>query len=564
MRQYDGSCERPADGGGGAQVATPQSAVGQNGRDQAVGSVNSTPSSVSKPVETAAEAIRRVSNGASVAIGGSGAGHAIPDVLLHGLGERYRSTGGPTGLTLLHPFGVGDQKRKGLQQAALPGLYRRVVGGHWSMAPLMAEMAAENRFAAYCLPAGIMIQLFRCAAAGSPGWFSHVGLNTFVDPRLEGGRLNALADEQLVEYVQRDGREWLYYRTLPVDVALLHAWEADPQGNLSMRQEAGFWHNCTLAQAAKASGGTTIAVVRRIVPEGSIDPRSVHVPGCFVDVLVVDSQQGQTYQTDFEPSYCGDATVAEDRFTPMPFGTRKVIARRAAQELTPGAVINVGFGMPDGVLAVAQEQGFVRDITPTIEHGQFGGVPAGGLDFGAVFNPTAILETGHMFDFYHGRGVDQTFLGFLQIDRKGNVNVSRLASRIIGVGGFIDIVQKASKVVFCGTLSIHANVSIEGGALTFASRGAPKLVDSVTQVTFSSEYAQRNRQEVVYVTEAAVFRMGTGGLVLEEIAPGVDLQADLLPQMGFVPPVSPGLRQMDAALFEPERLPDSAFPLFRR
>ncbi len=498
-----------------------------------------------------------------MAIGGSGAGHAIPDALLRSLGELFRATGTPRDLTLLHPFGVGDQDRKGLQQAAHPGMYRRVIGGHWSMAPAMADLAAENRFAAYCLPAGIMVQLFHCAAAGSPGWFSHVGLDTFVDPRLEGGRLNAAATEQLVEYVERDGKPWLFYRTLPVDVSLIHAWEADPQGNLSMRHEAGFWHNCALAQAAKASGGQTIAVVRKTVPEGSIDPRSVHVPGCFVDVIVVDSEHGQTYQTDFDPSYCGEATTPEDQFRAMPFGPRKVIARRAAQELTPGAVINVGFGMPDGVLAVAQEQGFVRQITPTIEHGQFGGVPAGGLDFGAVFNPSAIVETGHMFDFYHGRGVDQTFLGFLQIDRAGNVNVSRLASRIIGVGGFIDIVQKADKAVFCGTLSIRAKTSIEDRRLSYLSPGAPKIVDTVAQITFSSAFARRNRQEVVYVTEAAVFRLGPDGLVLDEIAPGIQLEADLLPQLGFRPTISPELKQMDPDLFSPDPLPGSAFPLFR-
>ena len=517
----------------------------------------------SKPVETAAEAVRRIPDRASVAIGGSGAGHAVPDVLLSGLGDRFRSTGTPRGLTLLHPFGVGDQDRKGLQQAAFPEMYRRVIGGHWSMAPKMAELAAENRFAAYCLPAGIMIQLFHCAAAGSPGWFSHVGLDTFVDPRSEGGRLNASATEQLVEYVERDGKPWLFYKTLPVDVALIHAWEADPNGNLSMSREAGFWHNCALAQAAKASGGLTIAVVREIVPEGSIDPRSVHVPGCFVDVLVVDEGHGQTYQTDFEPAYCGEGAARSDRFTAMAFSPRKVIARRAAQELTPGAVINVGFGMPDGVLAVAQEQGFVGRITPTIEHGQFGGVPAGGLDFGAVYNPAAILETGHMFDFYHGKGVDQTFLGFLQIDRAGNVNVSRLASRIIGVGGFIDIVQKADKAVFCGTLSIRAKTSIERGRLRYLSHGAPKIVDSVAQVTFSAEYAKRTGQEVVYVTEAAVFRLSPAGLVLEEIAPGVDLRRDVLPQLGFEPEIGPGLKEMDAALFSPDRLPDEAFPLFQ-
>ena len=239
-----------------------------------------------------------------------------------------------------------------------------------------------------------------------------------------------------------------------------------------------------------------------------------------------------------------------------------MIARRAAAELTPGAVLNVGFGIPDGVIAVAREQGIVGQVTATIEHGQFGGVPAGGLDFGAVYNPDAILETGHMFDFYHGRGVDQTFLGFLQIDRAGNVNVSKIGSKIIGVGGFIDIVQKADKVIFCGTMSIRAKTSIDGGKLSFLARGAPKIVGQVAQVTFSADYARRTGQQVLYVTEAAVFRLAERGVVLEEIAPGIEIERDLLPQLGFHPQVHPNLKRMDAALFWPERMPDSAFPAF--
>ncbi len=515
-----------------------------------------------KPVESAWEAIQRVSSGSSVAIGGSGAGHAVPDILLRALGDRFRATGSPRELTLLHPFGVGDQKSRGLQQAACPGMYRRVVGGHWSMAPEMARLAGENQFEAYCLPAGVMVQLFHCAAAGSPGWLTHVGLDTFVDPRREGGRLNELATEELVEFVEYHDQPWLFYKTLPIDVALIHAWEADPHGNLSMRQEAGFWHNCALAQAAKASGGLTVAVVRRMVGEGAIDPRSVQVPGCFVDVVVLDEAQGQTYQTDFDPSYCGDLRMPAEAFEDMPFGPRKVIARRAALELRPDAVINVGFGMPDGVIAVAREQGIVERLTPTIEHGQFGGVPAGGLDFGAVYNPTAIVETGHMFAFYHGRGVDQTFLGFLQIDRDGNVNVSKLSSRTIGVGGFIDIVQKADKVIFCGSLSIRAETAIEDGRLRYISHGRPKVVDQVTQVTFSADYARRNGQEVLYVTEGAVFRLEEKGLVLEEIAPGVDLMEDILPQLDANPSISPNLRLMPAEIFSPAKLPDKLFAPF--
>ena len=525
-----------------------------SGAEQA-GQVSDGRGSQHKPVLDAATAVARIYSGASVAIGGSGAGHAVPDILLRELGHRHRTTGEPTGLTLIHPFGVGDQQTKGLQQAACAGMYRRVIGGHWSMAPRMARLAVENRFAAYCLPAGVIVQLFHCAAAGSPGWHTHAGLDTFVDPRLEGGKLNAKATEDLVEVVRLDGRDWLFYRTLPIDVALIQAWQADPHGNLSMRQEAGLWHNLALAQAAKASGGTTIAVVREMVPPGSLDPRDVCVPGCFVDAIVVDPDHGQTYQTDYEAAYCGDGRLPDSGFPDFEFSHRKVIARRAAMELEPGAVINVGFGIPDGVLAVAREQGIGQHVTSTIEHGQFGGVPAGGLDFGAVYNPDAIVETGHMFDFYHGAGVDQAYLGFLQVDRQGNVNVSKVGSRIIGVGGFIDIVQKAGKVVFCGTLSIRARHTIDRARLRFERMGAPKFVKRVAQVTFSADYAKRTAQEVIYVTEAAVFRLGREGIVLEEVAPGVDLAADVLPQMDFRPKVSPQLRQMAPELFSPARLP---------
>ncbi len=508
-------------------------------------------SALQKPIVSAATALEHVADGATVAIGGSGAGHAIPDKLLEALGARFRATGSPRDLTLVHPFGVGDQKSRGLEHVALEGLFRRVVGGHWSMAPTMGKLAAAGAFEAYCLPAGVVVQMFHCAAAGSPGWLTHVGLDTFIDPRREGGKLNSKAQEDIVEVVQKDGREWLYYRAIPIDVALIHAWKADPHGNLGMNEEAGFWHNCALAQAAKANGGTVIAVVRETVELGAIHPRDVRVPGCFVDAVVVDPAQGQTYQTDFEPAYTGDARLADDRFPPLDFNVRKVIARRAAMELTPGAILNVGFGLPDGVVAVAREQGLAESILTTIEHGQFGGVPAGGLDFGAVYNPEAILETGHMFDFYQGRGVDQAYLGFLQFDRAGNVNVSKLDDRIIGTGGFIDISQKARKVVFCGTLSVRAEVEIEDGRLRYVRQGKPKVVEQVAQVTFSGDYARRNGQEALYVTEAAVFRLGPEGVVLEEIAPGVDIERDLSPQIGFTPKIASPLQTMPEEIYRP-------------
>lgn len=522
-----------------------------------------TEAQLTKPVLSAQEAVALIQDGKTVGIGGSGAGHAIPDKLLEALGERFGETGHPRELTLVHAFGVGNQKDRGLQHVAYPGMYRRVVGGHWSMAPAMAKLASENAFEAYCLPAGVVVQLFHTAAAGSPGWMTSVGLHTFVDPRLEGGKLNAKAQQDIVELVRRNGEEYLFYPTIPIDVALVHAWDADPEGNLGMNNEAGFWHNCALAQAAKACGGMTIAVVRRQVAKRDIHPRDVRVPGCFVDYVVVDPDQGQTYQIDFDPALNGDALKPDNEFGEFPLSIRKVIARRAALELAPETILNVGFGIPDGVVKVAREQGIAGTLMPTIEHGQFGGIPAEGLDFGAMYNSTAIVETGHMFDFYQGRGVDQAYLGFLQIDREGNVNVSKLGSSVIGTGGFIDIAQRARKVVFCGTLAVRAKAELTGGSVRFTGQGRPKLVEQVIQTTFSGNYARQLGQEVLYVTEAAVFRLTGNGIQLEEVAPGLDPERDIMPKLGFRPPMADPVKTMAPELFRDDLLPDSLFKYYR-
>jgi acyl CoA:acetate/3-ketoacid CoA transferase len=508
-----------------------------------------------KPVLAPAEAVSRIGDGSTVAIGGSGSGHAIPDILLAALGKRFRETRRPREIALVHAFGVGNQKDRGLQHMAYPEMYRKVIGGHWSMAPAMAGLAARNEFPAYNIPAGVVVQLFHAAAAGSPGWMTHVGLHTFVDPRVEGGKLNAKATEDVVELLVRGGKEYLFYPAIPIDVALIHGAVADPFGNIGMNEEAGFWHNCAMAQAAKANGGITIAAVRRLAGEHEIHPRDVRVPGCFVDFLVVDPEQGQTFQIDFDPALNGDARKPESEFGDFPLSIRKVIARRAALELAPGAILNVGFGVPDGVMKVAREQGIAKTVVPTIEHGQFGGIPAEGFDFGATYNADAILETGHMFDFYQGRGVDQTYLGFLQIDREGNVNVSKLQSSIIGTGGFIDIAQRARKLVFCGTLAVRAKVELENGEIRYRRHGSPKLVEQVAQITFSGRYARELGQEVLYVSESAVFRLTEEGVRLEEIAPGVDIARDLLPQLGFKPLMREPVGRMAPELFVDRPLP---------
>jgi len=493
------------------------------------------------------EAVSHIEDGRTIAIGGSGSGHSIAEQLLAALGRRFRATGSPRGLTLVHPFGVGNQKDKGLEHIADPRLVRRIIGGHWSMSPTMARLAAENKIEAYNLPAGIIVQLLGCAAAGSPAWISEIGLGTFIDPRLEGGKLNAAAKKDLVELVCREGREYLLYKAFPVDVAFIRGTAADPAGNLNMDEEVAPWDNCLMAQAARASGGFTIAQVKRTAAMHELDPRTVRVPGIFVDYIVVDPDQGQTFQIHYDPSLCGAARKPPEEFGAFPLTPRKIIARRAALELFPGAVINLGFGMPDGVMKVAREQGIESEVTPTVEHGQIGGIPAEGLDFGASYNSTAIIETRHQFDFYHGRGVDLAFLGFAEVDAEGNVNVSRIASAVIGTGGFIDIAQKARKLVFCGTLT---------------ARGAPKFVPRVTQITFSGPRARLDGHEVLYVTEAAVFRLGEAGIEIVEVAPGLDLERDILPKLAFRPAAASPLNQMPPELSQPDLLPRALFQHF--
>lgn len=499
-----------------------------------------------RPIVTADEAVRHIRDEQTVVIGGSGSGHSIAEQLLAALGRRFYATGSPRGLTLVHPFGVGNQKDKGLEHLADPRLVRRVIGGHWSMSPSMARLAAENRIEAYNLPAGIISQLLSATAAGAPGWLSEIGLGTFIDPRLEGGKLNAAAREDLVEVWTRDGREYLYYKAFPVHVALIRGTAADPPGNVNMDEEVAPWDNLTMAQAARRWGGFTIAQVKRTVEVHALDPRTVRVPGIFVDYVVLDPHQGQTFQIDYDPSLCGAARKPPEAFGDFPLTPRKVIARRAALELFPGAVINVGFGMPDGVMKVAREQGLEAEVTNTVEHGQIGGIPAEGLDFGASYNSTSIIETRHVFNFYHGRGVDLAFLGFAEVDAEGNVNVSRIESAVIGTGGFIDIAQRARRLIFCGTLT---------------ARGRHKFVPRVKQVTFSGPRALADGHEVLYVTECAVFRLTPGGVELAEVAPGCS-SGEIVAQMGFRPVGSGSVSTMAPELFRPDLLPRSLFRHF--
>jgi acyl CoA:acetate/3-ketoacid CoA transferase len=497
-------------------------------------------------VLSAAEAVDLVPSGATLVVTGSGGGVNEPTELLAALERRFCATGEPARLVLYHPNGIGDSNGGGSEAFAHAGFVRSVYGSHWSWAPRLSQLAVENAFEVGVWPQGVLSQLLREAAARRPGLLTKIGLGTYLDKRVQTGRLDR---QQLPELVEFAGEEWLFYPAPKVDVAFIRATEADEDGNLTMDEEGAVLDVLSAAQAAHVGGGLVIAQVKRRVPARALDPLRVRVPGYLVDVVVLAPHQRQSAATNYNPSYSGAAFVDVPK-REIDQCDRLLIARRAALELRPGTVVNLGFGIADGVASVAQSEGVVDQLTFSVEQGSAGGVPAWGSDFGLMWNPTSLIDAPALFDFYDGGGIDLAVVSFAQVDTAGNVNVSHFGGRLVGPGGFMNITQSAKAVVFCGTFTTKGQrVAVHDRRLVIEQEGAvPKFVPQVEQVTWSAAEALRRGQRVLYVTERAVFALGQYGLELVEVAPGLRA-ADVLSAMHFEPRVASPLMTIPSVVY---------------
>ncbi|WP_334176468.1 CoA-transferase [Pseudoxanthobacter sp.] len=490
-----------------------------------------------------------IADGATIALAGSGGGLIEPDAVLAALEQRFLATGHPRDLTVIHALGIGDGRGSGLGRLAHEGMVRRVIGGHWSWSPAMQKLAREEKIAAYSLPAGVISTLLRESGAGRPGLFTRIGLGTFVDPALDGGRVNASAREALVERAVIDGRDYLHYKPLKVDVAIIRGSAVDSRGSLTLADEPADLDVYAVALAARGNGGKVIAQVRTRLA-GRITPtRLARIPGVMVDAVFLVPGQQQSALGAYDARLCG--AVAPFRETgegapppaaPEPEGLRRIIAARALQEIAGARSVNFGFGIPGGIPALARGLG-VEIGWCSVEQGTHNGALLDGALFGTARDADAVVASPDQFDFYGGGGIDTAVLGLGEMDADGNVNVSRLGGDIVGPGGFIDISQSARKVVFCGAFEARGlEVAERDGRIAILKPGSqPKLVERVRHVTFSGPQALRNGQEVVYITERAVFRLTAAGVELSEVAPGIDPVRDVLERMAFAPVPGPSL-----------------------
>jgi propionate CoA-transferase len=504
-----------------------------------------------------------IGDGATVTVSSS-SGLGCPDAMLRAVGDRFRETGRPRGLTTIHPIAAGDMYGiAGMDHIAEDGLLARVIAGSYpsgpsSMrSPKIWQMIHEDRVEAYNVPSGVLFQWHSEIAGKRPGVLTGVGLGTFLDPRQTGGRMNAKTERDLIEIVEFDGQEWLYLRSMPIDIAIVRGSTADTRGNVAMEREGAYLGTLEQAIAARNSDGVVIAQVERVVADGSIPAQQVRIPGIFIDHVVVAPDQWQTTQTPYDPAISGEIRQPLDVFELAQWGAEKIIARRAAMELRVGEAVNLGFGVSALVPRILLEEGRHGAVTWAIEQGAVGGVPLLGFQFGCAANADAIVPSPQQFTYFQGGGFDRTMLSFLQVGPDGSVNVSKLSSRphvTAGVGGFIDITANARHIVFSGFLTAGGlDLQIQDGRLTVSKEGkSKKFVSELEHITFSGEQARRKRQDVTFVTERCVIRLVDGELVLTEVAPGIDVDRDVLGQVQVPLRVSGTLETMEERLYLPE------------
>jgi propionate CoA-transferase len=497
------------------------------------------------------EAVGLVKNGDTLLIGGSGAGHALPQRFIDELAAVYTAEGKPRDLTTVRIVGIGDFADRGFSQLGLPGLQKRTIGSNIGNEPRLGALVEANVIESYSFPQGVLSQLMREIAAGRPGLVTHVGLGTYVDPRQTGGKQNERTTEDLVELVTLRGKEWLLFHAFPIHVAVIRGTTADEDGNITMEGEAVQGEMLAMAMAARNSGGIVIAQVRQLARRGSLPLRDVKIPAALVDHVYVDPDQWQTYITQDSPYYAGRLRKPVTAESPLPLDVRKIIARRSLLEFKPGAICNLGFGISQLIGRVAWEEGITDQLVLTVEQGIFGGVPVAGNEGGAGFNYQAMIDQPYMFDFYDGGGLDVASLSFAEVDAEGNVNVHAFEGRVRGPGGFPNISARTRKINFVGTLTaqgLKLDIS-EAGVRVEAEGALPKFVPQVQQISFNGRLARERGQQVRYITDRAVFQLGDDGVELIEIAPGIDLERDVLSQMGFRPRVSDELRTTDPRVY---------------
>ncbi len=506
-------------------------------------------------ITTADKVVELIPDGATVGVLGFGlAGWA--EEIGQAIEKRFLETGHPNNITLVQGSAIGDWKERGVTRLGHKGLVKRWIGAHIGSAAKLALLVADGTVEGYCLPQGVLFHLYREIAAHRPGLITKVGLGTFVDPRVDGAKMNPNTTEGIVRILEVDGEEYLFYKSFPIDVAILRGTTIDENGNLSTEKDGVLLEALPLAQAVRNSGGTVIAQAEYLVKAGSLHPKQVKVPGILVDHIVIATKQECSWQTEgvyFNPAFTGDHKVSLDSIQELTLDERKIIARRAAMELTPGAIVNLGVGIPSDVGAVAAEERVSDMMTLTTEAGCIGGVPASLPSFGVAYNAEAIIDNFEQFDFYDGGGIDIAFLGLAQTDEEGNVNVSKFKGRAMGCGGFIDITQSSKKVVYCGSFTAGGlKVAAVDGHLVIEQEGkGNKFIRKVEQVTFSGKVAAKQNQPVLYITERAVFSLEDGQVTLIEVAPGINMEKDVLAHMDFVPRISPKLKLMCAELFQP-------------